>query len=170
MEQYKWQYRFLELANLISTWSKDESTKVGCVITTSDRRIISTGYNGLPRHSEDNSELYPKRHDRKENKYDWYCHAEENAITNAAFMGASLEGSSAYVTMEPCPKCARMLAQSGVKEVWFDETKTALYHKSRGLINLRPSKEILASAGVASYGLQIYPHVALPNTEEPSQD
>src|SRR5438552_2049603 len=43
-----WDYRFLMLAKHISLWSKDNSTKVGCVIADRKRRIISVGYNGLP--------------------------------------------------------------------------------------------------------------------------
>ncbi|MEC8672013.1 MAG: CMP deaminase, partial [Candidatus Thermoplasmatota archaeon] len=45
----KWDQRFLELAKQISTWSKDPSTQVGCVVVGPDREIRSTGFNGLPR-------------------------------------------------------------------------------------------------------------------------
>ncbi len=45
----KWDRRFIELARHIAGWSKDPSTKVGCVIVNSDRTIASIGYNGLPR-------------------------------------------------------------------------------------------------------------------------
>ena len=82
----KWDQRFLELAKQISTWSKDPSTQVGCVVVGPDREIRSTGFNGLPRGIEDTSE----RLNNREIKYPMICHAEENAIMHAARTGISL--------------------------------------------------------------------------------
>ena len=53
----KWDYRFLDLAEFISSWSKDPSTKVGAVIVDKNNRIVSVGYNGFPKHIEDNDRL-----------------------------------------------------------------------------------------------------------------
>ena len=69
----KWDLRFLELAHHISQWSKDPSTKVGCVVVGSDREIRSTGFNGFPRGIEDSIE----RLEDREEKYPLICHAEE---------------------------------------------------------------------------------------------
>ena len=44
----KWDHRFLDLATHIASWSKDPSTKVGCVVVGSDREIRSTGFGGSP--------------------------------------------------------------------------------------------------------------------------
>ena len=52
----KWDHRFIELAKHISEWSKDPSTKVGCVVVGDDREIRSTGFNGFPRGIEDKLE------------------------------------------------------------------------------------------------------------------
>lgn len=109
----KWDIRFLELASLIGTWSKDPRTKVGCVITGPDREIRTTGYNGLPRGAKDD---LPERNERPE-KLLWYEHAERNAIFNAARTGIRLENCSAYSTLCPCMDCARALIQSGIKRV-----------------------------------------------------
>lgn len=49
----KWDFRFLDLAKFISSWSKDPSTKVGAVITDWDNRIVSIGYNGFPKNVHD---------------------------------------------------------------------------------------------------------------------
>ena len=49
----KWDARFLDLAKHISDWSKDPSTKVGCVVVGEDREVRSTGFNGFPRGIED---------------------------------------------------------------------------------------------------------------------
>ena len=52
----KWDKRFLDLAKHISDWSKDPSTKVGCIVVGEDREIRSTGFNGFPRGIEDKQE------------------------------------------------------------------------------------------------------------------
>ena len=83
----KWDKRFLELAKHISLWSKDPSTKVGCVVVGEDREIRSTGFNGFPRGIEDD---HGRLSDRAQ-KYPLICHAEENAIMHAAGGGVSLK-------------------------------------------------------------------------------
>lgn len=114
MNQIGWDQRFLNLAKEIAEWSKDKSTRVGCVIVDSNyRSILTTGYNGLPRGAND--ELL-ERHERPE-KYLWFEHAERNAIFNAARTGVPLQGSTAYSTLCPCMDCARALVQSGVTRV-----------------------------------------------------
>ena len=113
----KWDRRFLHLASHISDWSKDPSTKVGCVVVGSDREIRSTGFNGFPRGIEDD----PTRLGDRDQKYPLICHAEENAIMHAARVGVSLKGCVAYVTWPPCTRCARSLIQAGVVEVVFPE-------------------------------------------------
>ena len=128
----KWDQRFLKLAEHISGWSKDPSTKVGCVVVGEDREIRSTGFNGFPRGIEDDEERLSDR----EQKYPLICHAEENAIMHAARTGVSLKGNTAYVTWPPCSRCTRSLIQAGVSEVvypsdieipdrWHDDFATA---------------------------------------------
>lgn len=111
----KWDRRFLELAKHISEWSKDPSTKVGCVVVGDDREIRSTGFNGFPRGIEDD----PDRLEDREQKYPLICHAEENAIMHAARIGISLKGNTAYISWPPCSRCTRSLIQAGVNEVVF---------------------------------------------------
>ena len=113
----KWDVRFIRLAQHISDWSKDPSTKVGCVVVGPDREIRSTGFNGLPRGLEDSSERLLNR----ELKYPLICHAEENAIMHAARIGVSLKGCTAYVTWPPCTRCARSLVQAGVDEIVYPD-------------------------------------------------
>ena len=60
----KWDLRFLELANHISSWSKDPSTKVGCIIVGADREIRSTGFNGFPRGIDDSEERLTDREEK----------------------------------------------------------------------------------------------------------
>jgi len=111
----KWDQRFLELAKQIASWSKDPSTKVGCVVVGEDREIRSTGFNGFPRGISDDEERLSDR----SQKYPFICHAEENAMMHAARIGLSLKGCRAYVTWPPCTRCARSLIQAGVTEVIY---------------------------------------------------
>ncbi len=113
----KWDRRFLKLAEHISGWSKDPSTKVGCVVVGEDREIRSTGFNGFPRGIADDS----ARLEDREQKYPLICHAEENAIMHAARIGLSLKGCTAFVTWPPCTRCARSLIQAGVVEVVYPQ-------------------------------------------------
>ncbi len=109
----KWHNRFMEMAELVSSWSKDNSTKVGAVVVGPDKEIRSTGYNGIVRGVKDD---VPERQERP-TKYDFFEHAERNAIYNACLIGASLKGCVIYVTSMPCPDCARAIIQSGIKLV-----------------------------------------------------
>ena len=91
--------------------SKDPSTKVGAVIIDADRRVVSVGYNGLPRGVEDSDE----RLNNRDIKYKIIIHAERNAIL---FAQKSLKDCTLYVfPMMPCASCASMVIQSGIKRV-----------------------------------------------------
>ena len=109
-ELSKWDKRFYELAKHIATWSKDPSTQVGAIIITPNKRIVATGYNGMPTNIND------FKYDRwaRPTKYMWVEHAERNAIYHAARHGTSIEGCSLYVTTFPCADCARAIIQSGI--------------------------------------------------------
>jgi dCMP deaminase len=109
----KWHYRFMELAFLISTWSKDPSTKTGAVVVGPDREIRATGYNGLVRGVDDSVQERMER----PTKYDFFEHAERNAVYNACLTGTSLKGCTLYATHAPCTDCARAIIQSGIKTV-----------------------------------------------------
>ncbi len=106
----KWDARWLELADQVATWSKDRSTKVGCVIVGAANQILTQGYNGFPRGVNDNVD---KRHERPE-KYLWTEHAERNAIYNAARSGIILQGATMYLPWFPCADCARAIIQAGI--------------------------------------------------------
>ncbi|MCG8355917.1 MAG: deaminase [Kiloniellales bacterium] len=105
-----WDRRFLAMAELVAGWSKDPSTKVGCVITSPDRRVVSTGFNGLPAGVEDSLERLQDRNV----KYDMTVHAERNAIISAR---RDLTGYRLYATLMPCSVCAAMIIQAGLAEV-----------------------------------------------------
>ena len=113
----KWHRRFMELAFMIAGWSKDTSTKTGAIVVGPDREIRATGYNGLVRGVDDDK---PERMERP-TKYDFFEHAERNAIYNACLTGTSLRGCVLYATHPPCTDCARAIIQSGIKTVVTNE-------------------------------------------------
>ena len=136
-----WNERFLNLAIHISQWSKDPSTKVGCVVVGEDREIRSTGFNGFPRGIDDD----PERLADREKKYPLICHAEENAIMHAARIGVSLKDSTAYVTWPPCSRCARSLIQAGIREVVYSSSEEI---PERWIEDFEISTSMLAEANV----------------------
>lgn len=110
----KWDARYLGLAREVSTWSKDPSSKIGAIAVGGKGEILSTGYNGFPRHILDMDERYAER----SIKYKYIVHAEANCIYNATYNGVSLNGSTMYVHGLPCcSECAKAIIQVGVKRV-----------------------------------------------------
>lgn len=105
-----WRDRFLALAAHVARWSKDPSTKVGAVAVDASRRVLETGYNGLPRGVED----LPERMERPA-KYFWTAHAEANLVAHAA--RARLEGTTVYVTHLCCNECTKLLINAGVAKI-----------------------------------------------------
>lgn len=119
--KHSWQKYFLGMAEQVATRSKDPSTKVGCVISTEDKVVVATGYNGIPRDVLDK----PERMERPA-KYLWTSHAEENAVAMAARVGSRLRGGHAFVTHMPCCRCARMLIQAGISTVYCGDGTTSM--------------------------------------------
>jgi dCMP deaminase len=136
----KWHVRFLRLAEEVSTWSKDPSTVVGCVLVK-NRRVVSTGYNGFPK---DLSDSFDRLIDR-EQKYEMTVHAEVNAVTTAALHGVSTENCTAYVTFSPCSRCAAVLINAGITSVYVSGGSII---PDRWLENFILASKMLAEAGV----------------------
>lgn len=109
-----WDHYFLDQARHVASASKDPSTQCGCVIVSSERRILATGYNGFPTGVEDADERYENR----DLKYKLVVHSEANAIASAALHGVSIRGAIAYVVgLAPCHECMKLLIQAGIKRV-----------------------------------------------------
>lgn len=109
----EWDQRFLQLARLIAGWSKDPSTKVGAVAVR-ERRILASGYNGLPVHVGDD----PSRLENRELRLAMIVHAEANVIAYAARHGVCLQGAAVYVfPLMTCSQCAAQLIQAGVNRI-----------------------------------------------------
>jgi len=141
----KWNYRFLEMAELIAGWSKDPSTKTGAVVVGPDKEIRATGYNGPVRGVDDDK---PERLERPM-KYDFFEHAERNAVYNACLTGTSLKGCTLFCTLTPCTDCARAIIQAGIKEIiTFEYKPNDNDPKNTWRDKLNHSAEMFAEAGV----------------------
>ena len=136
----KWKKRFLKLSKEISEWSKDPSTKVGALIISEDKNIISTGYNGFPRGISDTEE----RLNNRELKYKFILHAEMNCILNALYNGRSVKDCILFVHgLPPCSECTKSIIQAGIKKVITDSKATDNWKES-----LKLSLEMLKEANV----------------------
>lgn len=136
-----WDRRFMALAQHVGTWSKDRSTRVGCVIVGPGNEVRSLGYNGFPRGLDDDME---ERHVRPA-KYKWTEHAERNAIYNAARLGISIDECKMYLPWFPCMDCARAIVQSGIRTLIAFPPD--LQHSQWGE-DFRLALELLEEAGV----------------------
>ena len=139
-DEHRWHGRFIKLAHEVAEWSKDPSTKVGCVLVK-NKRVISTGYNGFPKGISDSFDRLMDR----EQKYEMTVHAEINAITTAALHGVSTEGAIAYITFNPCSRCAAVLINAGIDSLYVS---TANDIPTRWLENFILASKMLAEAGV----------------------
>ncbi len=135
-----WDEYFMGVALLAAQRSKDPSTQVGACIVDSEKRILSTGYNGFPHGCSDDEFPWNRDEALGETKYQFVVHAELNAILNAS--GKSLAGSSLYVGLFPCNECAKAIIQSGIKEVIY------LSDKYNGTPSYEASRRMLSAAGV----------------------
>ena len=136
----KWDLRFMQVADLVSSWSKDPGTAVGCVLVN-NRRILATGYNGFPSGVEDLSDRFEDR--------DWKLsvtvHAEVNAILNAGKHGAKTEGATLYTTFAPCSNCSSAIIQAGIMRVVCPSYLSA---PERWRKNFFLGRSLLAEAGI----------------------
>ena len=124
----KWDKRFMELAHFVAGWSScyQDNRHVGAVIVK-DKRILTTGYNGAGSgitSCRDRGECLRRKLDIPSGTRQEICyavHAEQNAIIQAAKTGISVDGATLYCTHQPCVICAKMIINSGIKKVIFDE-------------------------------------------------
>lgn len=120
-----WDEYFMAITVLSAMRSKDPSTTVGACIVSNDNRILSIGYNGAPNGFDDNDFPWNREGNNLETKYPYVCHAELNAILNYRGNKKDLESAKIYVDLFPCNECAKMIIQSGIKEVIYLNDKYA---------------------------------------------
>ena len=118
-----WDEYFLDVADIVATRSTCLRRSVGAVIVK-DKRILSTGYNGVPsglRHCSDIGCLREKLKIPSGERHE-LCrglHAEQNAILQAVVHHIDIQHSTLYATNQPCIICAKMLINAQIKEIVF---------------------------------------------------
>lgn len=150
-EKYlSWDEYFMAVAKLSAGRSKDPSTQVGACIVSKDNRILSIGYNGAPNDFSDDSFPWNREGNNQcETKYPYVCHAELNSILNYTGSRKDLVGAKIYVDLFPCNECAKIIIQSGIKEVIYlsdkykdsDNNKTSRFLFDNCGIKYRQLKE-----------------------------
>ena len=120
-----WDRYFMDMAYHVASRTTCLRRAVGAVIVK-DKRILATGYNGAPsgvRHCGETGCLRKQLGIPSGQQHE-LCralHAEQNAIIQAARYGVNIEGSSIYITTQPCVVCAKMLINAGIKEIVYAE-------------------------------------------------
>ncbi|MGO1586106.1 deoxycytidylate deaminase [Mesonia sp.] len=131
-KQLKFDKAYLRIATEWGKLSHCKRRQVGAVIVK-DRMIISDGYNGTPTGFEnpcEDDEGYTK----------WYVlHAEANAILKVAGSTQSCRDATLYITMSPCKECSKLIHQSGIKRVVYQQD----YKDNAGLVFLKKAGVII---------------------------
>ncbi|MEG0071131.1 MAG: cytidine/deoxycytidylate deaminase family protein [Raoultibacter sp.] len=118
-----WDEYFMKLATEVASRTTCMRRAVGAIIVK-DRRILSTGYNGVPtgiRHCNEVGCLREQLGVPSGQRHE-ICrglHAEQNAIIQAARYGINIEGASIYITTQPCIVCAKMIINAGITEIVY---------------------------------------------------
>lgn len=124
----KWDVRFMEIAHTVATWSScfQENRQIGAVIAK-NKRIMTTGYNGASsgiKSCKEKGECLRRQLNIQSGTRHELCyatHAEQNAIIQAARMGICIDGATLYCTHQPCAICTKMIINSGIVRVVYQE-------------------------------------------------
>ena len=120
-----WDTYFMEITRLVATRSTCLRRQVGAVMVK-DKRILATGYNGVPRglpHCIDVGCLRDKLGVPSGERHE-LCrglHAEQNAIIQAATSGTNIEGCVLYTTHSPCVLCVKMILNVSIRQVFYTD-------------------------------------------------
>ncbi len=138
-----WDEYFMEIARAVATRATCDRGKSGCVIAK-DKQIMVTGYvgspKGLPHCDEAGHQMKTLVHE--DGSKTQHCvrttHAEQNAICQAAKLGAPINEATLYCKMTPCPTCAKMIINAGIVRVVCEKR----YHAGK------ETEELFSKAGV----------------------
>jgi dCMP deaminase len=141
MPRPSWDEYFMAIAEQVAGRSTCLRRATGAVLVK-DKRILATGYNGVPQGLAHCEVVGCIREQRKipSGSHHELCrgiHAEQNAVIQAAKHGIAMDGATAYCTHQPCVLCAKILLNAGVVDIVYrDPYPDPL------------SEELLAEAGV----------------------
>lgn len=123
MNRPTWDEYFMEMATVAAKRSTCLRRSVGAVIVK-NKQILASGYNGTPMGLPHCEEVGCLREQLKvpSGKCHELCrgvHAEQNAITQAAYHGVSVKGATLYCTHQPCVVCTKMLINAGIERIVY---------------------------------------------------
>ena len=134
-----WDETFILMSTLIAKRSKDPNTQTGACIVDDNNIVVGLGYNGFPRGCRDDSFPWCRDGELTKTKYAYVVHAEANAILNSS---RSVKDCKMYCHLSPCNECAKIIIQSGIKEVIYESDK----YKDVDIFKV--AKKMLKTAGV----------------------
>lgn len=116
----KWDYRYMDLAEIVAKWSTcaKANRHVGAIIVKNGG-IVSTGHNGAPSKHEHCSDVGCMKIKFNDENMCIAIHAEQNAITQAAKLGESIDGATMYCTHRPCGVCSKLIINAGIQRVIY---------------------------------------------------
>jgi dCMP deaminase len=142
----KWDNYFMGIALLSAQRSKDPNTQVGACIVDESNKIVGIGYNGFPIGCSDEKLPWDREAENvNDTKYPYVVHAEVNAILNST---KKLDGAKIYIGLFPCNECAKIIIQSGIKEIIYISDK---YCDSD---SVKASKKMIDMAGLKTRKLE----------------
>lgn len=143
MPRPSWDEYFMAITDQVGQRSTCTRRHIGAVLVK-DKRILATGYNGVPSGLKHCGEVGCLREQRgipsgTQHELCRGIHAEQNAVIQAAKHGIAIDGATVYCTHQPCVLCAKILINSGIREIVFREPYPD-----------ELAAEMLAEAGVAA--------------------
>lgn len=146
-----WLNYFCRLVTEVASKSKDTSTKVGAIaIDPTSKRVLATGYNGFPAGVKEDSNRW-----ERPTKYDFVVHAEANVIAAAAQFGISLKGAALFVSMHPCVECAKLIAASGIKHIYYIQEELKKEPSREWINHLDNAIAIFTEAGISMSAIDV---------------
>lgn len=115
-KQREWDEYFMKIAETVALKSKDPSSKMGCVIVDSKKRVVSLGYNGMLQGADESKMTLSER----PMKYYFAIHSEMNAII---FAHQDLTGCTLYNRVATCENCLKYCLQAGIKRFVYKELR-----------------------------------------------
>lgn len=105
----------MNIAQVVSTRSKDPNTKVGAILVDNKNHIVGTGYNGMSKGTLETDFIWSRP-----TKYDHVIHAEENAIDHSPNLAIA---STMYCTLFPCLKCMnKIIEETNIATIYYKAT------------------------------------------------
>lgn len=142
IEKYK---RFMPVVHAIAQMSKYPGTRVGALVLGDRFEPLSSGWNGAARGSRADED---GRLADRETRLLWACHAESNAVANAAATGTSLLGGTLLCTLMPCMACAKMVVQAGIKRVIVPRPDQSVPEVARWTHEFNTTRDLFNECGV----------------------